>query len=102
MQLIFTRRHREKNVALDSASTGGIGAILGFVALGCPSCGIGLLTPILSAIAGSAATALAESIGRFFTFAAFALLLFTTVRLGYIDYIIISSKNYKEEHAKSH
>ncbi len=102
MQIIFAWRNREKNGALDSASTGGIGAILGFIALGCPSCGVGLLTPLLSAIAGASAVALAETIGHIFTILAFALLLFSIIRLGYINYVIIGSKNYKEEHAKSH
>lgn len=102
MQLIFAWRNREKNHALDGASTGGVGAILGFIALGCPSCGVGLLTPLLSAIAGASAVALAETISLIFMVLAFGLLLFTIVRLGYINYIIISSKNYKEEHAKSH
>lgn len=102
MQLIFTWRHRDKGAVIDGASTGGIGAILGFITLGCPSCGIGLLAPLLSAIAGGAAAALAEGLSFVFSVAAFGLLLFTVVRLGYIDYVLISSKKYKEENAKSH
>lgn len=97
MLLVFAWRHREKNAALDNASTGGIAAILGFIALGCPSCGVGLLAPILSAIAGGAAMALAEGISCFFTIVAFLLLIFTVVRLGYIDFVIISSNNVKEK-----
>ena len=100
-QLVFTWRHREKNAALDGASTGGIGAILGFIALGCPSCGIGLLTPILSAVAGASAVAMAETIGKIFTILAFGLLIFTILRLGYIDYVLASVNNRKEKHAKS-
>ncbi|MBR6961625.1 hypothetical protein IKH79_02570 [Candidatus Saccharibacteria bacterium] len=100
-QLVFTWRHREKNAALDGASTGGIGAILGFIALGCPSCGIGLLTPILSAIAGASAVAMAETIGKIFTILAFSLLIFTILGLGYIDYVLASVNNRKEKHAKS-
>lgn len=89
-QLVFTWRHREKSAALDGASTGGIGAVLGFIALGCPSCGVGLLAPILSAIAGASAVAMAETIGRIFTILAFALLIFTVFRLGYIDFVLAS------------
>ena len=100
-QLVFTWRHREKNATLDGASTGGIGAILGFIALGCPSCGIGLLTPILSAVAGASAVAMAETIGKIFTILAFGLLIFTILRLGYIDYVLASVNNRKEKHAKS-
>ena len=100
-QLVFTWRHREKSATIDGASTGGIGAVLGFIALGCPSCGIGLLTPILSAIAGASAVAMAETIGKIFTFLAFALLIFTILRLGYIDYVLASVNNRKEKHAKS-
>lgn len=102
MQLVFTWRHRDKDAVVDGASTGGVGAILGFIALGCPSCGIGLLAPLLSAIAGSTAAALAEGLSFIFSIAAFGLLLFTIIRLGYIDYVLISSKDYKEENAKSH
>ena len=101
-QILFAWRNREKEQSLNTASTGGVGAILGFIALGCPSCGIGLLTPLLSAIAGASAVALSETIGYVLTVLAFGLLLFSIIRLGYINYIIISSKKYKEEHAKSH
>lgn len=102
MQLVFAWRNRERGGAIDGASTGGIGAILGFIALGCPSCGVGLLVPLLSAIAGASAVALAETISYIFTILAFILLIFTVIKLGYINYIIISNKKYKEEHAKSH
>jgi len=98
MQLIFAWRHREKGQQISGASTGGAGTILGFIALGCPSCGIGLLSPLLSAIAGASAVALSETIGNIITVLALGLLLFSIIRLGYINYIIISSRNYKEEH----
>lgn len=101
MQIVFAWKNREKEQSLNTASTGGVGALLGFLALGCPSCGIGLLTPLLSAIAGASAVALSETIGYVLTVLAFGLLLFSIIRLGYINYIIISSKKYKEEHAKS-
>lgn len=101
-QIVFALRNREKEQSLNGASTGGIGAVLGFLALGCPSCGIGLLTPLLSAIAGASAVALSETVGYILTVLAFILLLYSIIRLGYINFIIISSKNYKEEHAKSH
>ena len=99
VQLVFACKNRKRSDALNQASAGGAGAILGFIALGCPSCGIGLLSPLLSAIAGGAAATLAEGIGFAFTILAFVLLIYSFIKLGYIDYIIISSK--KEEHAKS-
>lgn len=102
IELVFAWRHRKRDKVLDGVSTGGIGAVLGFIALGCPSCGIGLLTPILSAIAGASAAALAESIGCFLTIAAFILLIYTVVHLGYINYITIVNDKSKEKHAKSH
>lgn len=102
MQLVFAWRHREKDSALGGASTGGVGAALGFIALGCPSCGVGLLTPLLSAIAGGAAATLAEGASFVFTILAFALLVYTFIKLGYINYIIITNSNTKEEYAKNH
>lgn len=100
MQLIFTWRNRERSHAIDGASTGVIAAIIGFITLGCPSCGVGLLTAIISAIAGTGAAALAESVGLVLIIIAFLLMIYTVVRLGYIDYIILSNQKVKEQHAK--
>lgn len=101
MLMIYVWRHREKSIAIDSASTGSIASVIGFVALGCPSCGISLLSPILTAIAGASAGILAERIGIIFIILAFALLIFTVLRLGYTVFILVSAKRYKEKHAKS-
>ena len=101
MQLVFTWKNRERDMAIDGASTGTIAAILGFITLGCPSCGVGLLSAILTAIAGTGAAVLAEQIGFILVILAFILMLYTIIRLGYIDYVVISSKKAKESHAKS-
>ncbi len=102
MLLIFTWQNREKEQAIDGASTGSIGAVFGFVALGCPTCGVSLLAPILTAIAGTGAMAAAENISRILTILAFALLIYTVIKLGYISFITISARKYKEKkHAKS-
>ena len=102
MLLIFAWRNREKEHAIDGASTGSIGAIFGFVALGCPTCGVSLLAPLLTAIAGAGAMAAAESVSRVLTILAFILLIYTVIKLGYISFITISTKKYKEKkHAKS-
>lgn len=106
--LIYTwkqraRDQKNKDQAIDGASTGSIGAVLGFIALGCPTCGVGLLTPILAAIAGASALALAEAVGHIFTIVAFILLFYTIIKLGYITFINLSNEKYKkkEHHAKS-
>ncbi len=99
--LIFAWRHRERDASLDGASTGSIGALLGFIALGCPSCGVTFFTPILSAIAGAGAVALTESVSRIFTILAFVLLIYTIIQLGYVNFIVISANKYKEKHAKT-
>ena len=101
MLLIFTWRNREKDHTLDGASTGGIGALLGFVALGCPTCGISILTPLLTAGAGTGAMAAAEGVSRVLIVLAFILLIYTVIKLGYVSFIAISAKKYKEKkHAK--
>ncbi len=69
--MVYAWKHRERNSALDGASTGGIGAILGFIALGCPSCGVTFVTPILTAIGGMGAMALIESVSRIFMILSF-------------------------------
>ena len=102
MLLIFTWRNRDKDNAIDGASTGGIGAIFGFVALGCPTCGISILAPLLTAIAGTGAMAAADGISKALIILAFILLIYTVIKLGYVSYVTISAKKYKEKkHAKS-
>jgi len=102
MLLVFTWRSREKDQLLDGASTGGIGALFGFIALGCPTCGVSILTPLLTAVAGTGAMAAAEGVSRILIVMAFLLLIYTVIRLGYTSYITISAKKYKEKkHAKS-
>jgi len=102
MLLVFAWRHREKDATLDGASTGSIGAVLGFVALGCPTCGVGLLMPLMTAIAGAGAMALAEGFSRVFTILAFILLIYTVIKLGYICFITIAASKHKEKkHAKN-
>ena len=103
MLLIFTWKNREKDRAIDGASTGSIGAIFGFVALGCPTCGVSILTPILTAIAGTGAMAAAEGISHILIVLAFILLIYTVIKLGYASFIAIGAKKYKEKkYAKSH
>ena len=101
--MIYTWRHKYKDQTLSSASTSTVASALGFVALGCPSCGISLLTPILSALAGASAGVLAERVGAIFTVIAFALLFYSVFHLGYLVFVIVSAKKYKEKHApKNH
>ena len=102
MLIAFTWRSREKNVAIDGASAGGIGAVFGFLALGCPTCGISMLAPLLTAFAGTGAMAAAESISHALIILAFGLLTYTVIKLGYISFITISTNKYKEKkHAES-
>jgi hypothetical protein len=97
MLIIFTWRNCKRDAALDGASAGGIASVLGFATLGCPTCGISFLTPILSAIAGASASVLAERIGTVLSVLAFALLLYAIVKLGYTVYIIVGTSKNKEE-----
>lgn len=96
--LVHAWKNRERNSALDGASTGGIGAMLGFIALGCPSCGVTFVTPLLTLIGGAGAMALTESVSRIFTFLAFLLLIYTVIQLGYVGFVIMSAKKYEEKH----
>lgn len=94
--LTFAWRHRDKENVIDGASTGGIASVLGLLALGCPSCGMSLLTPLLTAAAGSGAVVLAEGIGATLLVLAFLLLIYTVIKLGYIVFILASSEQRRE------
>lgn len=96
--MVYTWRHKEKDEVITTASTSTIASALGFVALGCPSCGISLLTPILSAIAGASASLLAERVNVALTLIAYALLLYSICKLGYLIFVIITAAKYKEKH----
>lgn len=101
MLLIFAWRQRQRESVIDGASTGGIGAIFGFIALGCPSCGVGLLTPILTTIAGAGAMAMAETVSNIFTILALILLFYTVIKLGYINYVTISAAKATKKEEKT-
>ena len=99
--IVFAIRHRQKDDAINGASTGSIASILAFVTLGCPTCGMTLLTPLLTMIAGTSAVALAEKLGVILSIVAFVLLFFTLVQLGYQIFVNVSAERAKEKHAKS-
>ena len=101
--MVYTWRNKYKDQTLSSASTSTVASALGFVALGCPSCGISLLTPVLSALAGASASILAERVGAVLTIVAFGLLFYSVFHLGYLVFVIVSARKYKEKHApKNH
>ena len=102
MQLAFAWRHRQKDKVIDGASTGGIGALFGFIALGCPTCGVGLLTPLLTMIAGAGAVALAELFSSIFIILAFILLFYTIIKLGYTNFVTISAAAANKEKEEKH
>ena len=99
--IVFAIRHRQKDDALNGASTGSIASILAFITLGCPTCGMTLLTPLLTMVAGTGAVALAERLGVILSIVAFLLLFFTLVQLGYQIFVNVSAERAKEKHAKS-
>ena len=99
--IVFAIRHRQKDDAINGASAGSIASILAFVTLGCPTCGMTLLTPLLTMIAGAGAVALAEKLGVVLSAVAFVLLFFTLVHLGYLIFVNVSAERAKEKHAKS-
>jgi hypothetical protein len=99
--IVFAIRHRQKDDAINGASAGSIASILAFVTLGCPTCGMTLLTPLLTMIAGTSAVALAERLGVVLSIVAFVLLFFTLVHLGYLIFVNVSAERAKEKHAKS-
>ncbi len=97
--MVYVWRHKKQDVVLSTASTSTVASALGFVALGCPSCGISLLTPILSAIAGASAGLLAEKVNVILTLVAYALLFYSICKLGYLVFVIVTAARYKEKHA---
>jgi hypothetical protein len=96
--LAYTWKHRAKEFAVSGLQAGSVGAAFGFLALGCPSCGISLFTPILTTVAGTGALALADTLGWIFLILAFILLFHATRRLGYAIFILTASTRYKENH----
>jgi len=97
--MVFTWRHKKQDEVFGTASASTVASALGFVALGCPSCGISLLTPLLSAIAGASAGILAERVNIILTLVAYGLLLYSICKLGYLVFIIVTAAKYKEKHA---
>ncbi len=95
--VVFAWRNRQKRAAIDGVEAGGVASLLGFAALGCPTCGVSFLMPILSAIAGASASILAERISIVLAIVAFLLLLYAIIKLGYTVYVIVGSSKRREK-----
>ncbi len=95
--LVFVWKGREKKAAVNGLEAGGVGAAFGFLALGCPSCGVSLLAPVLTAIAGTGAVALVDVLGWFFLIFAYLLLLHALRKMGYTAYVLEAAKRYNRK-----
>ena len=102
--LVFVWKGREKKAAVNGLEAGGVGAAFSFLVLGCPSCGISLLAPVATAIAGTGAAALVDVLGGVFLVLAYALLLHALRKMGYTAYVLIAAKRYdsKKKEKKDH
>lgn len=86
----------EKKSKVAGLEAGGVGAAISFVALGCPTCGTSLVTPLLTLLLGSSAAALSEALGWILTIVAAVLLLYAARKLGYGAYIETTARRYED------
>jgi len=94
--LIFGWRMRMSARATAAGlEAGGVGAALGFLALGCPTCGTSLFIPFLSAMLGSTVATIAETLGWVLTSVAAILLLYAARKLGYTAFIEITARRHE-------
>ena len=96
-QIVYTWRNRRKDEAINGIERGGIASLLGFAALGCPSCGISIFMPILTAIVGTGASIVAERISVIVAIIAFLLLIYANISLGYIIFVIAGNSKKRKE-----
>lgn len=96
MLLVFGWRAKvASKTTVDGLEASGVGTAIGFLALGCPTCGTSLLIPVLSTVLGSGAVVLAEALGWILAVAAALLLLHAARRLGYGAFIEITARRHK-------
>jgi len=94
--LIFGWRTKvQTRVTAAGLEAGGVGTAVSFLALGCPACGTSLLAPLLTAVAGSGAMVIAESLGWILTVVAAGLLLHAIRRLGYGAFMEITARRHR-------
>ena len=97
--LVFNYRHKQEDLGSE-ASASGFGVLLSFLALGCPSCGVSMLTPLIMTILGAGALALVDVVGKILMVVVFILLAYAIIKLGNLSYITLSAKKYKERNEK--
>ncbi len=97
--LVFVWRGRDKQASATGLEAGSVGAVLGFLAVGCPSCGISLLTPLLTALVGTGVLVMADVLGWVFLVLAFVLLALALHKMGYSAFIILMAR--RKKHAKN-
>lgn len=94
--LVFGWRAKMSDkVKVAGLEAGSVGTAIGFLALGCPSCGTSLLIPLLTTLLGSSAAVLAEALGWILVVVAILLLLHATRRLGYGAFVEITARRHK-------
>lgn len=96
-QIVYAWRNRRKDEAISGIERGGIASLLGFAALGCPSCGISIFMPILTAVVGTGASIVAERISVIVAVIAFLLLIYANISLGYIIFVIAGNSKKRKE-----
>ena len=94
--LIFSWRMKmSAKSTVAGLEAGGVGAAMGFLALGCPTCGTSLFIPFLTMSLGSGAAVVAETLGWILTTLAAILLLYAARRLGYSAFVEITARRHK-------
>lgn len=98
--LAFNYRHKQEDLSAE-ASASGFGVLFSFLALGCPSCGVTMFTPLVLTVLGAGALPIINVLGGIFMVLVFILLGYAVIKLGSLAYITITAKKYKEKHEKS-
>ena len=97
--LVFNYRHKQNDLGSETSASG-FGVLLSFLALGCPSCGVSMLTPLIMTVLGAGALALVDIVGKILMIVVFILLSYAIIKLGNLSYVTLSAKKYKERNGR--
>ena len=97
--LVFNYKHKQEDLSAETSASG-FGLLFSFLALGCPSCGVTMLTPVVLTVLGTGALAAVGIISRVFVVLVFILLGYAVIKLGSLAYITLLAKKSKERYAK--
>ena len=78
--MVFNYSHKQEDLSVETSASG-FSVLFSFLALGCPSCGVTMFTPLVLTVLGAGALSVINVLGGIFIVLVFILLGYAVIKL---------------------